>query len=150
MHLKKFALLYSFLLAVGLMILSFKDILFIYSAESQVANVSHHVEAKSETFYKLSGSYVEKSLSPAIDYAVDNRPYTFIPKYSCKDGCHPIGSKLTIFYHKDKPQEVLVSSFGDMWKYKIYFLIMMGVLLLTALPYIYYNAKKQPGSGLNG
>ena len=56
MHLKKFALLYSFLLAAGLLALSFKDILFIYSAESQVANVSHHVEAKSETFYKLSGS----------------------------------------------------------------------------------------------
>ena len=135
MHLKKFAFLYLFALSAGLLILSFNDILFIYSAESQVAKVTHHVEGKTETFYKLAGSYQEKSLSPAIDY--------------CKDGCQSIGSDITIFYKKDKPEEVLVSSFGDIWKYKIYFLIIMGVLLVTTLPYIYYNTSKQPESGSN-
>lgn len=146
MHLKKFALLYFFVLAVGLIILSFNDILFIYSAESQVAKVSHFVAAKTETYYKLSGKYEEKSLSPAIDYQVAGKLYTHVPKYSCKEGCHELGSDITIFYNKTRPEEVLVSSFGDMWKYKIYFLIIMGVLLLTALPYIYYHSNKQHAS----
>jgi hypothetical protein len=151
MHLKKFALLYSLVLVLGLFILSFNDILFIYSAESQTAKVTHFAPAKSAIFYKMSGSYEEKSLlSPAIDYQVGGKLYTHVPKYSCKDGCHSIGSDITIFYKKDKPDEVLVSSFGDMWKYKIYFLIVMFVLLLTALPYIYYNSNKQPSSGSNG
>ena len=149
MHLKKFAFLYLFALSAGLLILSFNDILFIYSAESQVAKVTHHVEGKTETFYKLAGSYQEKSLSPAIDYSVNGKVYTHIPKYSCKDGCQSIGSDITIFYKKDKPEEVLVSSFGDIWKYKIYFLIIMGVLLVTTLPYMYYNTSKQPESGSN-
>lgn len=150
MHLKKFTVLYIFLLAAGLLILSFKDILFVASAESQVAKVTHHVEAKSEKFYKLSGSYQEKSLSPAIEFAVGGKTYTYIPEYSCKDGCQSIGSDITIFYKKDKPEEVLVSSFGGMWKYKIYFLIAMAVLLLTALPYLYYTSNKRPASESNG
>jgi hypothetical protein len=150
MHLKKFALLYSLLLVLGLFILSFNDILFIYSAESQTAKVTHFVEGKSETYYKLSGKYEEKSLSPAISYQVGDGLYTHIPKYSCKEGCHELGSDITIFYNKDKPVEVLVSSFGGMWKYKIYFLIIMAILLLTALPYIYYHSNKRPASGLNG
>ncbi len=150
MHLKKFALLYSFVLAAGLLILSFQDILFVAQAESQVARVTHHVMGKTETFYKLAGSYQEKSLAPAIEYAVDGITYTHIPEYSCKDGCQPIGSDVIIFYKKDQPKEVLVSSFGDMWKYKIYFLIIMGVLLVTSFPYVYYHTNKQPASGSNG
>jgi len=150
MHLKKFVLLYLFCLAAGLLILSFRDIFFIYSAESQVAKVTHHVASKTETFYKLGGSYQEKSLSPAIEYAVNNKRYTYVPKYSCKDGCQVIGSDVTIFYKKEKPEEVLVSSFGDMWKYKVYFMIIMGVLLFTTLPYVFYHTNKQPSSGLNG
>jgi len=150
MHLKKFALLYLFLLGAGLLILSFKDIIFVAGAESQVAKVSHHVPGKTETFYKMSGSYQEKSLSPAIEYAVGGKLYTHVPKYSCKDGCQAIGSDVTIFYKKDKPEEVLVSTFNEMWKYKIYFLIIMAVLLVTALPSIYYNTNKPRVSGSNG
>lgn len=146
MHLKKFALLYLFILSAGLLILSFNDILFVYSAESQVAKVDHHVVGKTETFYKMSGSYEEKSLSPAIEYSVNNKIYTHIPKYSCKDGCQKVGDDVTIFYKKDKPEEVLVSTFNGIWKFKIYFLIIMAVLLVTALPYIYYNSNKQPAS----
>jgi hypothetical protein len=146
MHLKKFAFLYLFLLAAGFLVLSAKDLIFIYGAESQVAKVSHHVEGKPETFYRLSGQYEEKNLSPAIEYAVGKKTYTHIPKYSCKDGCQTVGSKITIFYNKQIPEQVLVSSFGDMWRYKIYFLIIMAVLLLTSLPYIYYTSNKQPAS----
>ena len=143
MHLKKFALLYLFITFFGLLALSFKDILFITAAESQVAKVGHHVEGKTETFYKMSGSYQEKSLSPAIEYSVNGKNFVHVPEYGCKDGCHSIGSDITIFYKKNKPEEVLVSSFGDMWKYKIYFLIIMGVLLVTSLPYLYYNSNKR-------
>lgn len=146
MHLKKFALLYLFLISAGLLILSFNDILFVSSAESQVAKVTHHVIGKTETFYKMSGSYEEKSLSPAIEYSVNNKNYTHVPKYNCKDGCQAVGSDVTIFYKKDKPEEVLVSTFGGIWKYKIYFLIIMAVLGITSLPYIYYNTNKQPAS----
>lgn len=146
MHLKKFALLYLFLLSAGLLILSFRDIIFVFSAESQVAKVSHHVVGKTETFYKLAGSYEEKSLAPAIDYTVNGKIFTHIPDYNCKDGCHPIGQDITIFYKTDKPEEVRVSSFGGIWKFKIYFLIIMGVLLVTTLPYIYYHTNKQPES----
>lgn len=146
MHLKKFAYLYVFLLAAGFLVLSTKDLIFIYGAESQVAKVAHHVEGKPETFYRLSGKYEEKTLSPAIEYAVGGKIYTHIPSYSCKDGCQSVGSEITIFYNKQRPEEVLVSSFGDMWKYKIYFLIIMAVLLLTSLPYLYYNSNKQPAS----
>jgi hypothetical protein len=124
--------------------LSFNDILFVSSAESQVAKVAHHVIGKTETFYKMSGSYEEKSLSPAIEYSVNNKIYTHIPTYSCKDGCRPVGSDVTIFYKKDKPEEVLISSFGGIWKYKVYFLIIMAVLGITSLPYIYYTTNKQP------
>ena len=146
MHLKKFACLYVFLLAAGFLVLSAKDLIFIYGSESQIAKVTHHVEGKPETFYKLAGKYQEKSLSPAIEYAVNGKTYTHIPKYSCKDGCEAVGSEITIFYKRDQPEEVLVSSFGDMWKYKVYFLIIMAVLLLTSLPYIYYNSSKRPES----
>lgn len=146
MHLKKFVYLYVFLLAAGFLVLSTKDLIFIYGAESQVAKVTHHVEGKPETFYRLSGQYVEKTLSPAIEYAVGGKTLTYTPKYSCKDGCQTIGSEVTIFYNKQQPEEVLVSSFGDMWRYKIYFLIIMAVLLLTSLPYIYYTSNKQPVS----
>lgn len=146
MHLKKFALLYLFLLSFGLLILTFNDLIFIFSAESQVAKIAHHVEGKIETFYKLSGRYEEKSLAPAIVYSVDGKNYTHVPNYSCKDGCQAIGENITIFYKKDRPEKVLISSFGGIWKYKIYFIIMMAVLLITSLPYIYYNSNKQPGS----
>ncbi len=150
MHLKKFIFLYLFALAAGLLILSFNDILFVLKAESQVAKVIYHVPGKTETYYKMSGSYEEKSMAPAIEYAVDGKTYTYIPKYSCKDGCQKVGSDITIFYKKERPEEVLVSSFGDMWKYKIYFLIIMAVLLITSLPYLYYTSTKQPASESNG
>jgi hypothetical protein len=148
MVLKKFTLLYLGILVLGLTILSFKDVLFIIGSESQLADVSHHVPGAEQTFYKISGAYKEKSLKPAISYNVNGINYTYIPEYSCKEGCHDIGSKITIFYKKDHPQEVLVSSLAGMWKYKFYFLIVMGVLLLTALPYVYIN--KQHGSESNG
>jgi hypothetical protein len=124
--------------------------MFVSGAESQVAKVTHHVEGKTETFYKMTGSYQEKSLSPAIEFAVNGKTYTHIPKYSCKDGCQRVGSDVTIFYKKDKPDEVLVSTFNDMWKFKIYFLIIMAILLATAVPYLYYTTNKQPSSESNG
>lgn len=143
MVLKKFILLYLGVLFLGLLVLSFNDILFIAESESQLAEVSHHVAGEEQTFYKISGPYKEKSLKPAITYSVDGTKYTHIPDYACKEGCHPIGSQVTIFYRKDHPQEVLVSSLAGMWKYKLYFLIVMGVLLLTALPYVYINKRPE-------
>ena len=150
MHLKKFTALFLFVLILGMLVLSFKDILFISTAESQLARVDHYAPGKTEIFYKLGGSYEEKTLSPVISYAVEGKDFSYTTRYSCKDGCHKLGSSITIFYQKEMPSEVLVNSFSDFWKFKIYFLIFMGVLLLTSLPYLYYNANKQPSSELNG
>ena len=150
MHLKKFALLYVSILCGGLLLLSFKELIFIAGAETQLAKVTHHVPGPMETYHKLSGEYQEKTLKPAIEYRVGDQNLTYVPNYSCKDGCHSLGTELFIFYKKERPQDVLVSSFGDMWKFKIYFLIIMGVLLVTSFPYIYYTTNKQHGSGSNG
>lgn len=150
MHLKKFALIYVIVLCGGLLLLSFKDLIFIAGAESQLAKVAFHVPGPTETYHKLGGSYEEKTLRPAIQFKVGDDKLTHIPEYSCKDGCHEIGSNIFIFYKKDHPQDVLVSSFGGMWKGKIYFLIIMAVLLVTAFPYLYYNVNKPRGSGSNG
>lgn len=149
MHLKKFALLYFGVLIVGLMALSYKDILFITSAESQKARVTHMVDGETKTFYKVGGSYQEKTLKPAIGYTVDGRTWTYVADYSCKDGCHQIDSQLTIFYNKNRPEEVIISSFEGLWKYKIYFLIVMVILLLFSTPYLYYHVSKPPESESN-
>ena len=149
MHLRKFCVLYVSLLALGLSFLSFRDILFIYSAESQLAKVDHHVPGKVETYYKLGGSYQEQTLTPVINYSVAGKIYSIPTKYSCKDGCHKVGNDITIFYQKSNPDILLVSSFEGMWKYKIYFLIIMGVLMMTSLPYLYYSVNKQRGSESN-
>lgn len=150
MHLKKFAALFLGLLGLGFLLLSFKELLFIAGAESQVAQVSHHVPGKTEKFYKMSGSYEEKSLAPAISYSVDGEKITTIPEYSCKDGCQKVGSTVTVFYNKKKPQDVLIMSFGSFWKHKVYFFIVMMVLLLTSLPYVYYHSSKPRESGSIG
>lgn len=144
MHLKKFAFLYLTLLFVGLLILSAKDILFIMNAQSQQARITHMVEGETKTFYKLGGSYQEKTLRPAIGYTINDRTWSYVADYSCKDGCHKIDSNLTIFYKKDKPEEVIINSFEGLWKYKIYFLIFMGILLAFSIPYLYYHVNKQP------
>lgn len=146
MHLKKFIALFAGLIGLGLILLSFKELIFIAGAESQRAQVTHHVPGKTEVFYKMSGSYEEKTLASAISYSVDGQNITYIPDYSCKDGCHKIGSTVTVFYNKQKPQDALVMSFGGFWKYKIYFLIVMAVLFLTSLPYVYYTINKPHGS----
>jgi hypothetical protein len=146
MHFKKFCFLYLGLLAIGLVILGLQDILFIYSAESQLAKVDHYVPGKVETYYKLGGSYQEQTLTPVINYSVGGQTYSTATKYSCKDGCHKVGSDITIFYQKPHPDILLISSFEGMWKFKVYFLILMAVLLLTSLPYLYYSVNKQPES----
>ena len=146
MHVKKFALLYSFFLIFGLVLLFFQDFIFISSAKTQLAVVDHFEPGKSETFYKLSGSYQEMTLAPVIYYIVGGKNYSFKANYACKDGCHKIGSKITIFYSEKEPSKILINSFQDIWKYKIYFLIFMGVFLLSALPYLYYKINKQPES----
>lgn len=147
MHIKKFAALFAGILGLGLLILSSKDFLFMMGSESQVARVSYHVPGPIETFHKLSaGAYEEKTLKPAISYEVNGEKITLIPEYSCTDGCQKVGTEVTVFYHKDRPQEALVMSFGGFWKYKIYFLIVMAVLLLSCLPYVYYQSRKQPSS----
>lgn len=150
MHIKKFAALFAGILGLGLLILSFKDILFVGKAESQVARVAFHAPGPVEKFYKMSGEYEEKTLKPAIVYEVDGTKITYLPEYSCKDGCEKVGSEVTVFYQKNKPQDPLVITFGGFWKYKIYFLIVMGVLLLTSLPYVYYTTSKPRESGSNG
>ena len=144
MHLKKFISLYLGLLGLGFLLLSFKELLFIAGAESQVAQVSNHVPGKTEKFYKMTGSYEEKTLSPAISYSVNGEKITTIPEYSCKDGCQKVGSPVTVFYKREKPQDVLIMTFGGFWKYKVYFFIVMLVLLLTSLPYVYYNTASKP------
>lgn len=150
MHIKKFAALFAGILGLGLIVLSFKDFIFIAKSESQVARVAYHVPGPVETFYKMSGSYEEKTLKPAIVYEVAGTKITYLPEYSCKDGCQKVGSAVTVFYQKDKPQDALVLTFGGFWKYKIYFIIVMGVLLLTSLPYVYYTTNKPRGFGSNG
>lgn len=144
MHLKKFAVIYFSVFLVGLLALSAKDILFILNAESQLARVTHMVEGETKTYYKVSGSYEEKTLRPAIGYTINDRTWSHIANYSCKDGCHKIDTFLTIFYKKENPEEVLISSFEGLWKYKVYFVIVMGILLLFSIPYLYYHVNKQP------
>jgi hypothetical protein len=144
MHVKKFALLYSFFLVLGLVLLLFQDFIFILSAKTQLALVDHYEPAKTETFYKLGGSYQEMTLAPVIYYIAGDKKYAFKANYACKDGCHKIGSKITIFYNIKEPSKILINSFQGIWKYKIYFLIFMSVLLLSALPYLYYKINKQP------
>lgn len=150
MHVKKFAALFVGILGLGLLMLTFKDILFINKAESQAALVAFHAPGPVEKFYKMSGEYEEKTLKPAIVYEVDGTKITYLPEYSCKDGCEKVGTEVTVFYQKEKPQEALIITFNGFWKYKIYFMIIMGVLLLTSLPYVFYNSSKQPVSGSNG
>ena len=149
MEIKKFALLYLNLLVLGLLTLSFQDILFIYNSESQVAKIHHFVPGPDQKFYKMGGSYIEKTLTPVVQYSSGGVQLSKELTYSCKDGCHKIGSGLTIFYNKENPSQVLVSSFEGFWKDKIYFLIIMAVLLVTALPYLYYVSKR-PLSESNG
>ena len=150
MHIKKFAALFAGILGLGLLILCFKDIIFISTAESQVAQVAFHAPGPVEKFYKMSGEYEEKTLKPAIVYEVDGTKITYLPEYSCKDGCEKVGSQVTVFYQKNRPQDALLITFGGFWKYKIYFLVVMGVLLLTSLPYVFYNTSKPRESGSNG
>lgn len=143
MHIKKFAALFAGILGLGILILSFKDFIFMAKAESQMALVAFHAPGPVEKFYKMSGEYEEKTLKPAIVYEVDGTKITYLPEYSCKDGCEKVGSNVMVFYQRNKPQDALILTFGGFWKYKIYFLVIMGVLLLTTLPYIYYNTSKQ-------
>ena len=146
MHVKKFALLYIFFLIFGLVLLSFQDFIFISSAKTQLAVVDHYEPGKLETFYKLGGSYQEMTLSPVIYYVAGVKNYAFKANYSCEDGCHKIGSKITIFYSDKDPSKILINSFQDIWKYKIYFIVFMSVFLLSALPFLYYKINKQPES----
>ena len=149
MEIKKFALIYLNFLVIGLLALSFQDILFIYKSESQLAKVHHFVKGPDQKFYKMGGSYVEKTLTPVVQYSTGGVQFSKELSYSCKDGCHKLGSGLTIFYNKENPSQVLVSSFEGFWKDKIYFLIIMAVLLVSALPYLYYISKR-PSSESNG
>ena len=146
MHIKKFLVIFSTFLVLGLLGLSFNSLIFIFQSSQVSAKVIQHRSGQIQTFYKMGGNYKVKTLIPIFSYAVNGNNYEFIAPYSCEQGCHHINSEVTIFYLNEKPETVLISSFEGMWKYQVYFIIFMTVLLFTALPYLYFNINKQPES----
>jgi hypothetical protein len=149
MHFKRFVILYICVLFLGLGFLSFRDLLFIFNAKSQVARVTHMVEAGPKTFYKIGGSYQEQIFRPALSYLAHDKTWSSVADYGCKDGCHKLDSHLTLFYDQQNPQQILINTFEGMWKPKIYFLIIMGVLFVFSLPNLYYPINRRPESELS-
>lgn len=144
MHIKKFLLIFFTILVLGLIGLSFNSIIFVSQSSSTTAKVMKHQPGEIKNFYKLGGNYKVQTLNPIFSYIVNQKSYELMAPYSCEDGCHQIGSIVTLYYLKKKPETVLISSFEGMWKYQVYFFILMTVLLFSSLPYLYYNINKQP------
>ncbi len=144
MHIKKFLFIYLLILVFGLLGLSYNSLHFITRSNTATAKVINHKEGKAKILYKLGSHYNVQTFHPVFSYFVEGKNHEYMAEYSCENGCHKLNSTVTVFYLKEKPETVLISTFEGLWKYQVYFIIFMAVLFFSALPYLFYKINKQP------
>lgn len=140
--LRNFLIAYAVVLIGGLSIISGRDILMIMTQERHEAKVSAHVEAGEKKLYKPGGSYLEKQLAPVFLVMNNGQEETYQATYTCKDGCHRIGSTQTLYLNKEN-KDFLVMTFKDFWSGPVYFMLVMLAFLLFSIGHI-QPANKPP------
>jgi hypothetical protein len=146
--LRNFLIVYAVVLIGGLSILSGKDILMIMTQERFEAKVVAHVDAGEKKLYKPGISYQEKHRAPVFMVIINGIEVQLQAPYECKDGCHGIGSKQTLYVDSENPKKFLVMTFKDFWSGPVYFLIVMVVFILFSIGHI-QPANKPPVCELN-
>lgn len=145
--LRNFLIGYALVLLSGLVLIAGKDILMVMTQERFEARVVSHAEAGEKKLYKPGGPYQEKHLAPVFSITLNGTEESLKAKYSCKDGCHLIGSYQVLYLNKDT-KEFLVMTFKDFWSGPVYFILVMLAFLIFSIGHI-QTANKPPVCELN-
>ena len=145
--LRNFLIAYAVVLISGLALIAGKDILMIMTQERFEAKVVSHVDAGEKKLYKPGSSYHEKQLAPLFSIMSKGSEERLQANYSCKDGCHTVGTTQTIYFNPDS-KEFLVMTFNDFWDGPVYFLIVMIAFLLFSFGHV-RAVNKPPVCELN-
>jgi hypothetical protein len=146
--LRNFLIAYALLLIGGLAIISGQDILMILTQERHEAKVVGFADAGEKKLYKPGTSYQEKHLAPVLAVTVNGIEERLQAKYECKDGCHKLGSSVTVYLDNQNSKNFLVMTFKDFWSGPVYFLIVMMAFILFSIGHI-QPANKPPVCELN-
>jgi hypothetical protein len=71
-----------------------------------------------------------KTYAPVVGYEVDGRPYELVARVSLRPRDYTIGDAVVVCYHRERPAEGRLESFGELWLAPT-ILLCLGTILAT-------------------